>query len=218
MLGSQRVSELFACPFCRQLYTPEEADICPECDLEVKPLAELPPSHDADLVDDGPIIPVAPEDELLSWTYTGRGRGALLIVALIGLALFLFAPWLHESAPEIRTLTGFEFSRLLGWIWAGGIAWFIMVPLVVTRRTIRQMRGARVAVAFLAAMVLLTVLTRIGLTPRAHPLLPVRVAWGWGMYAAGFLSALALFLAYGFGGSTADMPTHEMRPRDETVH
>ena len=125
---------------------------------------------------------------------------------------------MHESAPEIRTLSGFEFSKLLGWIWAGGLGWFVMIPLLVTRRTIRQMRGARVAVGFLASMVLLTVVTRLALTPTAHPLIPVRVSWGWGMYAAGCLACMALVLTWKFGGDITDMPTQQPRRGDETLH
>jgi len=217
MLPSVRVDALYACPFCRQLFTRDEADICPECDLAVKPLAELPPSHDAELLDDDPIVPADPQDELQSWTFIGRARGPLLMVTLFGIAVF-FAPWLHESAPEIRTLSGYEFSRHLGWIWAGGIAWFIMLPLVLTRRTIRQMRGARVAVGFLASMVVLTVTARLLMTPQSHPLVPFRYSWGWGMYAAGMLGLLALGLAWRFGGELQDMPTNEPRQGGETLH
>lgn len=215
MLAYARVSDIYACPFCRQLFTQGEVEVCPDCDLRIRPLAELPPSHEAELLEPEDRPP--PEDELKSWTYTGRGRGALILVALVGIAVF-FAPWLHETAPEIRTWSGWQFSKQLAWIWAGGLGWFVMLPLVVTRRTIRQMRGARVAVAFLAAMVLLTVTTRLAITPRSHPLIPLRYQWGWGMYAAGFLAIMALVLAWRFGGSTSDMESSEQRPRDETLH
>lgn len=220
MLPSMGVSQLFACPFCRELYTQGEVDVCPQCDLVVKPLGDLPPSHEAQVLADeeqGPIIPEAPEDEELPWTYLGRARGSLLMVSLMGLAVF-FAPWLHERAPEIRTLSGFEFAKLLGWIWAAGIAWFVMIPLVASRRTVRQMRGARVAVGFLASMVLLTVLARLAIQPTPHPLIPIRYTFGWGIYAAGFLGALALGLAFKFGGTLEDMPSRQQRPPNETVH
>lgn len=215
MLPYARVADIFACPFCRELFTRGEVEVCPQCDLRVKPLAELPASHDAQLLD--PEEPTPPEDELKSWFYSGRGRGSLTILSVVGIAVF-FAPWLHESSPEIRTFTGFEFARELAWIWAGGLGWFTMLPLVLSRRTIRQMRGARVAVGFLAAMVLLTVAVRIGITPTPHPLIPIRYRWGWGMYAAGFLAVAALAGAFRFGGSTQDMPTAQPRPRDETLH
>jgi hypothetical protein len=209
------VPELYACPFCRQLFAGGEQTVCPDCDIRVRPLAELPPSHDAQVLE--PDEPTPPEDEVHSWFYLGRGRGPLALVALVGITVF-FAPWLHESAPEIRTMSGFEFARRLAYIWAGGIAWFVMLPLVLSRRSIRQMRGARVAVGFLAAMVLLTVGVRLGVTPKQHPLIPIRYAWGWGLYAAGFLSAIALGLSARFGGSVADMPTQAKRPDGETVH
>jgi hypothetical protein len=216
VLTSQRVDELYACPFCRQLFARGEVTSCPECDLVVRPLAELPPSHEAQLLDE-PEDPTPPEDETLPWSYLGRGRGPLSLLALVGMAVF-FAPWVHELAPEIQTLSGYELSLHLAWVWAGGIAWFIMLPLVATRRTIRQMRGARVAVGFLAAMVLLTVATRLSVSPTPNPLIPIRYAWGWGIYAAGGLSALALALAFRFGGTLADMPTQQPRPGDETLH
>jgi hypothetical protein len=215
VLAYQRVAELYACPFCRQLFAVGERTVCPDCDIRVAPLAELPPSHDAEELE--PEEPVAPEDEVHAWHYLGRARGPLALVALSGIVVF-FAPWLHESAPEIRTWSGFEFAQRLAYIWAGGIAWFVMLPLVVSRRSIRQMRGARVAVGFLAAMVLLTVAVRLGVTPKQHPLIPIRYAWGWGMYASGCLAAMALVLTLRFGGSTADMPSTAKRPTDETVH
>jgi len=208
--------QLYACPFCRQLFTRGEVKVCPDCDIEVRPLAELPESHDAAILVP-PELREAPEDELLSWAYLGRQRGPLIMLAVLGLALF-FAPWLNETAPEIRTWTGFEFARNLAWLWAGGVGWFILLPLVVSRRTIRQMRGARVAVGFLAAAVLVTVATRVAFPPEQHPLVPHRYSWGWGLYTSGFLAFIALVLATRFGGSLADMPTTQSRRGDETIH
>ena len=39
-------------------------------------------------------------------------------------------------------------------MWAPAVAFFVMVPLVLSRRSIYRMRGARVAVGFLAAVAL----------------------------------------------------------------
>lgn len=216
MLTSPAVADLYACPFCRQLFARAEVEVCPECEVKVQPLAELPPSYDAEILE--PEDEVPPEDEVLSWTYAGRGRGPLVMLALFGIGVFAFAPWLHESAPEIRTLTGFEFAKLLPWLWAAGVAWMVMLGLVLSRRSIRQMRGSRVAVGFLAAMVLATVAVRMMVVPKPHPLVPVRVEWGWGMYTAAFVSALALYFAFHFGGRLDDMPTKSPRPRDEPLH
>ncbi len=210
------MEQLYACPFCRQLFTRGEVKSCPDCDIEVRPLCELPESQDATFLDK-PVLEEAPEDELLPWTYLGRERGALGMLAALGIAVF-FAPWMHETAPEIRTWSGFEFARNLAWLWAGGVAWFVMLPLIISRRTIRQMRGARVAVGFLAAMVLVTVGTRIAFPPEPHPLVPLRYGWGWGLYTSGFLALIAVVLATRFGGSLTDMPTKQPRRGDEIIH
>lgn len=216
MLPSFVVADLYACPFCRQLFAPGEVKICPECEVGVQPLAELPPSYDAQLID--PEDETPPEDVVLPWTYLDRGRGPLVLLALCGLGVFGFAPWLRESAPEIRTLTGFAFARLLPWLWAAGVAWVVMIALVVSRRTIRQMRGARVAVGFLAGMVLSSVVVLSLASPKPHRYVPVRIEWGWGVYGAGFLAALAIYYAIRFGGRLDDMPSQETRPHDEPLH
>jgi hypothetical protein len=210
------VEQIYACPFCRQLFAKGEVSTCPECDITVKPLAELPESHEAQHLHEV-VEPAAPEDERLPLNYLGRGRGMLLMIAVAGLATF-FAPWYHESTPETLTWTGFEFARRLPWIWAGGVAWFVMLPLVASRRTVRQMRGARVAVGFLAAMVATTVLARLTVPVAEFKLVVLRYSWGWGLYCAGFLSIVAFALATRFGGSVEDMPTKRARRGDETLH
>ena len=215
MLTSQCVDELYACPFCRQLFAPGEVELCPDCDIKVTRLAELPPSLEAQLLE--PEDQTPPEDERHELAYVGRGRGALIMVALFGIGAF-FAPWMHETAPDIRTLSGFEFARELPWLWAAGIAWMVMLPLIVSRRTIRQMRGARVAVGFLAAMVLMTVLVRLLAPHTPLRFIPHHYSWVWGMYMSGFLGAIALALAVRFGGSLAEMKTRERRRGYETLH
>ncbi len=207
---------LYACPFCRQLFQQGEVEICPDCELPIQPLDELPPSYEAKLLDPPPEAQ-PPEMESLPWTYLGRGRGLLLLLAVAGIGAF-FAPWLNEQAPEVRVLSGFAFARHLGWLWAAGVAWFIMLPLVASRRTIYHMRGARLAVALLAAMVLMTVVLRLALTPPPSPLVPRRFEWGWGLYASGLLAVAALVAGLRFGGSLVDMPTRQGRRGDETLH
>jgi hypothetical protein len=209
------MGNLLACPFCRELYTQGEVEVCPQCDLRVVPLADLPPSRDAEQLDPESAIP--PEDEPLPWSYLGRGRGALALLAVVGMALF-FAPWLNESSPEIRQWSGVQFAQRLPWLWGAWVGWVVMLALVATRRTIRQMRGARLAAMLLAASVLVTVLLRALLVPERHPLVPLRFQWGWGLYGAGFVALLATLLAFRFGGSLVDMPTQQARHPDETLH
>jgi hypothetical protein len=209
------MASLYACPFCRQLFPQGEAKLCPECGLELRPLHELPPSVEALALEREPPLPV--EQEVLGWTFLGRGRGALLGVAVAGLAL-AFAPWLRETSPEVRVLSGFEFAHELPWLWAAPVAWFIMLAIVVSRRTVYHMRGSRLAVMLLGLMVLMTVLWRILLVPASGPLVPRRFEWGWGLYASGLLAAAALALGWRFGGSPEDMPTRQPRRGDETLH
>jgi hypothetical protein len=214
---SPRAVELYACPFCRQMFARGEVNKCPECGLAVQPLAELPPSAEAEALDAhvGP----PPEEETLHWSYAGRARGPLVLLALTGLGVFVFAPWLDETAPEIRVLTGVQFARLLPWLWGGGVAWIIMLALVLSRRTIVQMRGARLAVGLMAAMALSTVTLRIAMPlPQSRVPIPRHFQWGWGMYASAVLALAALVYAWRFGGTLEDMPSGEQRPRDETLH
>ena len=205
---------LQACPFCREMYRPDEAQTCPECGVALASISKLPPEPGSE-IDPEDIVP--PHMETLPWTYLGRGRAVLLGIALVGLGLFL-APWVVMTAPELESLSGFELARRLGWMWSVAVAWFVMIPLVASRRSIYKMRGARVAVAFLAGIVLTTVLVRVGFTPPSSPLRPVRFEWGWGLWATAAAAAAALVAAVRFGGSIVDVPTKQRRAGDETLH
>jgi hypothetical protein len=192
-----------------------EAKSCPDCGLSLKELAKLPPSYDAAI--EYPEEPIPPHMETLPWTYLGRNRGLLLLLAAAGLLAF-FAPWIHETMPEIATFSGYELARVRGYFWAPAVAYFVMLPLVLTRRSIYKMRGARVAVGFLAGIVLTTVGVRLGFMPKSMPLRPVHVEWAWGLYATGLAALAALGAAFRFGGPLDDVPTLQQRRGDETLH
>jgi hypothetical protein len=68
----------------------------------------------------------------------------------MGLFLF-FWPWVHQTLPNDYELSGFFIARRVGWLWGAGVGWLVLVPTVLSRRTIAQLRGARVAAAFLSA-------------------------------------------------------------------
>src|SRR5690349_16706727 len=106
---------LIACPFCRLMFNAVEADRCPDSGLALKELAKLPPSYDAAV--EYPDEPIPPHMETLPWTYMGRGRGLLIVLAVLGIAAF-FAPWIYETAPEIRILSGYSLAQLRGYFWA----------------------------------------------------------------------------------------------------
>jgi hypothetical protein len=209
------MSALVACPFCRQLFEPGEASTCPDCDLGLKDLAKLPPSYDAQI--EYPEVPVPPHLETLPWTYAGRNRAVLLGVAVLGMAMF-FAPWVNETAPELRQLTGFTLARLSGLFWAPAVAWFVVFPLVLTRRSIHKMRGARVAVGFLAAIALVTVALLLGRPPQSSAHRVVRIEFAWGLYASALVAFAGVVAALGFGGKIDDLPTRSQRRGDETLH
>ncbi|MFT3770086.1 MAG: hypothetical protein QM820_32050 [Minicystis sp.] len=209
------MSDLVACPFCRQLFEPGEAAACPDCGLGLKDLGKLPPSYDAQI--EYPEIPTPPHMETLPWTFWGRNRALLLALTVIGLGLF-FAPWIHETAPELRELSGYGLARLRPFYWAPATAWFVLLPLVLSRRSVHKMRGSRVAVAFLAGMALMTVVTLVTRPPQPSPHMRVAFEWGWGLYATGVVALAAIGAALGFGGKLEDLPTKQARRGDEVLH
>lgn len=193
-----------------------EAKRCPSCGLALERLEDLPPSAH---VDPEPEEAVHPDEERLPVSYLGRGRGALLVVACLGIGAF-FLPWVHETAPELRSLSGPQLASLrLGWMWAPLIAWLVMLPLVYTRRSVHKMRGARLAVAMLSALALLTVVLRLAFVPTSTALEPRRFDWGLGLWATLALSVIALGLGLRFGGRADVLETKRpLRRGDETLH
>ncbi|WP_232379502.1 hypothetical protein [Polyangium fumosum] len=204
---------LVACPFCREMFEPSEARVCPECGLPLEDIRKLPPSREA-LEDEAP---VPPEMETVPFLYAARGRGALAGIALLGLVAF-FLPWVREQAPELQVLTGFGFAERLQWMWAPFVSWVVMLPLVLSRRSIHAMRGARLAVGFLAAIVIMTVIMRVAVVPESTRHRPVRFEWAYGLHVTFVLGLLALGIATRFGGRVDDMRSNEARKGDEMLH
>ncbi len=191
---------LVACPFCREMFEEGEATSCPLCGVALTAFEKLPPSHDA--TEDG--IPVAPEHEPLATTYMGRGKGPIAALAAVGLALF-FLPWVQITLPDIASLSGFDLARRIGWVWGAAVAWVVLVPTVVSRRSIAQLRGARVAAVFLAAMPAVTALVLLARPPHGTGLVPVRFTFDWPLYATMAVSLAASFVAVTLGGRVDDI-------------
>lgn len=202
-----QVARLVACPFCRELFEDGESERCPECDVALVPMERLPPSLDAlhDELADGLVTP--PEDRRLPLSYAGRGRGALFVLALLGLGAF-FLPWVELHRPNELVYRGFDLARgRAGWLWGGAVAWFVMLPLVVTRRTVRAMRGARVVCALFAAMTLGEIVMLVALPPSSGSrYLTYDYTWGWGLYSSAVVSMVGLIVAVRFGGRVDDLP------------
>lgn len=209
------MAALLACPFCRSMYSRGERTTCEVCGVKLVAFEGLPPSADA-IAEDPPLVPVLPEDEALPWYAFERGRGPLLLLAALGLGLF-FAPWVRIEQPESVVRSGFDLARgRAGWLWGGACGWFVLLPLIWTRRTIYKLRGVRpIAVAF-SAMTLGEALVLWSTPPRGR-LVPVEIHWAWGFYASAAVSLLAVGVSVFLGGSLPPLP-HTESSAGKTVH
>jgi hypothetical protein len=200
------VPRLNACPFCRALFPSSEARQCPECGVKLVPMENLPQSLDvaADELEAGELV--LPEQRPLPWNYFGRNRGALLLIALLGLATF-FAPWVELRMPDLSVRSGFDLARgRAGWLWGGAAGWLVMLPLVWTRRTIHRLRGVRFVTAMFAAMTLIETGILLSMPPHAQHHVPLEIVWRWGIYASLSASLLGVAVALRLGGKLADLP------------
>src|SRR5262245_53014782 len=107
-----RMAALFACPFCRTLYPSGETTTCTVCGVALVRFERLPPSAEAasEAAEHDAEPPVLPEDERRAWNDFRRGRGALLALGILGLALF-FVPWLAFEKPEALIESGYDLAR-----------------------------------------------------------------------------------------------------------
>jgi len=199
--------------------------VCAECGVGLVPMHSLPPSAERDPDDLEP--PTLPEDEQLPWSDFGRGRGLLLALCVLGLCAF-FTPWVEVIRPELSLRSGFDLARgRAGWLWGGAAAYFVLIPFVLTRRTIARMRGVRLVTIMLASLTALEVAMLLFLPPRGRGPMPVAIEWRWGVYLSFAVSALATFAATRFGGSlphlataptARSVPPPQRRPDGETIH
>jgi hypothetical protein len=205
---------LLACPFCREMFEHDEYEKCPVCGVPLVAFEKLPISDEA-LSEDGVVR--EPEWEPLPATYMGRGRGPLAVLALVGLVVFCL-PWVHMTVPDIVSYSGFMLAKRLGWAWGAGVAWFVLVPTVLSRRSIMQMRGARVAVSFLAAVPGTTAALLLARPPHGSHGVPLRFTWEWGIYATIALSVVAVGFALFFGGRVDDIKVRRGSSSGQMVH
>jgi hypothetical protein len=210
----QRVG-LLACPFCREMFEEGEAKACPVCGMELTKFEKLPISHDA--VHDEGGVPLAPELELLPWSYFGRGKGPLVVLGAIGVVLF-FLPWVRLTLPYIDAKSGFDLAhQRIGWLWGAFVGWTVLIPTVLSRRNIHQLRGARVAAAFLSAIPAVAVAILLAKPPRGG-LIPVRYTWDWPIYAVLAVSLLAIAFAVRLGGRADDIKVSRGTSKGQHVH
>ncbi len=169
-------------------------------------MESLPESLDvaADELEAGDVV--RPEQRRLPWNYFGRGRGALLLIAVLGMAAF-FAPWVELRMPEESVRSGFDLARgRAGWLWGGVAAWLVMLPLIWTRRTIEHLRGVRLVSALFAATTLIEVSMLLTIPPHPQHHMPLDFTWRWGIFASLTFSALGVLSALRLGGKLANLP------------
>jgi hypothetical protein len=188
------------------LFAKGEVLECPECGVRLVGMDKLPLSVEAlhDEIEAGEVE--LPEDRVLPWTYFGRGRGALLVLAVLGMISF-FLPWVELRMPEMEVRSGFDLARgRAGWLWGGFVGWVVLIPLAWTRRTISKMRGVRMIAMMFAAMTLIEVIMLHAIPARSDPRLPVDLSWRFGLYVSGTLSLIGVVIAFFFGGSLDALP------------
>jgi hypothetical protein len=126
------------------------------------------------------------------------------LLATLGLALF-FSPWVSLSRPDEVLLSGLDLARgNAGWLWGGAIGWFILLPLVFTRRTVTALRGIRIICAMFAAMTLGEVVLLLVRRPNEQSYFSYGVDYEWGLYASGAVALAALIVAIRLGGRADD--------------
>jgi hypothetical protein len=216
------VATLLACPFCRELFTPSEGERCPHCGLLLVDLARLPPSLEArqEAEAQGELDP--PELRRLGFWYERRGRGLMPVVAALGLATFV-APWVMLERPEQVTLSGFDLARAgVPWLFGGAIGWFILVPLVWSRRSVVELRGVRIIAATLAVLTALEAMLLLLRPPLESAYYSSGLRYGWGLYASLVVSAFGTYVAATLGGrldDLRDLPSHRAAaPTEQPLH
>ena len=81
-----------------------------------------------------------------------------------------------------------------------------------------QMRGARVAASFLAAIPGITAVLLLTRPPHGAHGVPVHFTFAWGLHATLVLSALSLIAAFFFGGRVDDIRVERGTSTGQVVH
>ena len=179
----------WVCPFCREVLKQGDQTHCPLCGVKRMEVE----NHPSEVHIEEEQTPLASEHAPLPLTDLGHGRGVLIAFAWAGMAVF-FLPWIHVTLPETVDLSGVDLARKLGWVWASEVAWFTLLPLVVSRRSRAQLQGARVPAFFLSAIPSITIMNLLMSPPKGR-LVPLRFTYGWPLWATLCLSIAACVIA-----------------------
>jgi len=91
----------------------------------------------------------------------------------------------------------------------------MLLPTVLSRRSIAQLRGARAIAAFLAFVPAFTVILLIAFPPHGPYL---RFTWGWPMYGTIAVSLAAVVAALRLGGRVDDVTVTRGSSLGQTLH
>jgi hypothetical protein len=192
---------LLACPFCRELYSKDEAEVCPHCELGVVPLESLGPSADA-LAE---LPELGPEDRPLPWHSLGAFRGLSLAGALLGLYAFC-TPWFELAHPEDIGLSGLDLAKgNAPWLWGGAIGFFLLIPLLASRRTLNELSRIRVIATTFAVMTACEVVVLALKPPLEASYFRAELSYLPGFYASGALSLVTAIACVWLGRVPASL-------------
>ena len=93
----------------------------------------------------------------------------------------------------------------------------MLIPTVLSRRNIAQLRGARVAAAFLAAIPAVAVTILLSKPPHGG-IVPVRYTWDWPIYAMLAVSLTAIVFAVRLGGRADDIKVARGTSQGQHLH
>src|SRR5690606_21943844 len=117
-----------------------------------------------------------------------------------------FGPWVSLERPDEITLTGHDLATANApWLWGGAVGWFILVPLLASRRTVNQLRGIRVMATFFPLLTLGEAAMLLINPPEAHRYFGPGLEYTWGLFASATVALLAMIVGARLGGSTEDL-------------
>jgi hypothetical protein len=98
------------------------------------------------------------------------------------------------------------------WLWGGAAAWFTMLPLILTRRRVSDMRGSRLILALLSGVTASEVIVLLS-SPPTQGVVPVMYHWSPGLYVGLGLSLLGVIVSCRFGGGVNEFPADFGKPK-----
>jgi len=194
------------------MFTADEASVCPVCGMALDAVERLPPSYEQRVEEAQRLAETPPEHRTVPLWYYRRGRGALVLLAVLGLAAF-FQPWVELSRPDEVTFTGWELARSRGaWFLGGAVAWLVSIPLVLSRRTVFRMRGVRAILALFASLTPVEIVQLLLNPPRGGRYVPVSYDWAYGLWLSLGIGVVGVIVAARFGGRLDDIDSRELAP------